>query len=355
MPVNGFNVFDGDGHVLEDDDELALYFEGTYANRRRVKALPILPALDGWSRGAMIAKDDPNRKYFYTDHKVWAECLADLGAEGTVLYPTAGLAHGLMRDVPFATAVATAYNNWLEDRYTRQDDRLYGAGLLPIQDVEAAIRELRRCARDRKRFPAMVLPTVTNLGRTYGDEYFWPLYREAEALGMVLALHGAPSEGFGFDHFTRYIASHTLEHPVPVFVQMTDMMFAGVFDAFPKLRFAFLEAGCSWVPFMMDRMDYEFDSMHGIAARKKLKQKPSDYFRHGESIWISLELGESSLKYVIDMIGSQRLVYASDYPHEPSYEDLTTDLPEFLADPAISAEAKSNIVYNNVKALYGIG
>ena len=355
MAHNGFKVFDGDGHVLENDDELAEYYEGEYADCMRWGCMGIFPGLDGWSRSPMLAKDDANRKYWHTDAAVWAECLSDIGAEGTVLYPTAALAHGLMRDVPFAVSTAIAYNNWLEDRYTRQDDRLYGAGVASVQDPEAAAAELRRCARDRKNFNAMVLPTVTNTGRTYGDEFFWPIFAAAEDCDMTIAFHGAPSEGFGFDHFSRYIASHTLEHPVPLFIQITDMMFAGVFDAFPKVRFAFLEAGCSWVPFMMDRMDYEYDSVHGVVTRKTLKKRPSDYFRDGESIWVAMELGEKSLKYVLDMIGSERIIYASDYPHEPSYEDLTTELPAFLSDPAYSDEVKANLVYNNTRSLYRIG
>ena len=316
--------------------------------------MPIFPGLDGWSRGPMIAKEDSNRKYWHTDAAVWSQCLADIGADGSVLYPTAALAHGLMRDVRFAVATAIAYNNWLEDRYTAKDERLYGAGVLAVQDPHAAAAELRRCAKDRKRFPAMVLPTVTKLGKTYGDEFFRPIFEAAAECDMALALHGAPSEGFGFDHFTRYISSHTLEHPVPLFINLTDMMFAGVFDAFPTVRFAFLEGGCSWVPFMMDRMDYEFDSMHGVIARKVLKKRPSDYFRDGESIWVAMELGERSLPHVVDMIGSERILYASDYPHEPSFEDLTTELPEFLKSDGISAEAKANIVNNNARRLYRI-
>ena len=354
MPVNGFDVFDADGHVLELDDELIEYYEGDLADRKRMKTMPIFPALDGWSRGPMIAKEDSNRKYWHTDAAVWSECLADIGADGSVLYPTAALAHGLMRDVPFAVATAIAYNNWLEDRYTARDGRLHGAGVLAVQDPPAAAAELRRCAKDRKRFPAMVLPTVTRLGKTYGDPFFWPIFEAAAECDMALALHGAPSEGFGFDHFTRYIASHTLEHPVPLFVNLADMMFAGVFDRFPTVRFAFLEGGCSWIPFMMDRMDYEFDSMHGIASRKELKKRPSDYFREGESIWVAMELGERSLPLVVDMIGSERIVYASDYPHEPSFEDLTTELPEFLASQSLSAEAKANVVNNNARRLYRI-
>ena len=354
MAHEGFSVFDGDGHVLENEDELAEYFEGDYANHIRHKTFSIFPGLDGWSRGPMLSKDDSNRKYWHTDAAVWSECLADIGAEGSVLYPTAALAHGLMRDVPFAIATATAYNNWLEDRYTRQDDRLFGAGVVPVQDPEAAAREIERAAKDRINFPAMVLPSVTSTGKTYGDEFFWPIFAAAERHDMVLAIHGAPSEGFGFDHFKQYIGSHALEHPVPLFIQLTDMMFACVFDEFPKLRFAFLEGGCSWVPFMMDRLDYEYDSIHGREARRRMKKRPSDYFREGENIWVSMELGESSLKYVIDMVGSERIIYASDYPHEPSMEDLTAELPAFLANPDFSDEVKSNLVYNNAKTLYRI-
>ena len=219
------------------------YYEGEHANKKRMTAMGIFPSLDGWSPNPMIAKEDTNRKYWHTDAKVWAECLTDIGAEGSVLYPTAALAHGLMRDVPFAVATATAYNNWLEDRYTRQDDRLYGAGVVAVQDPQAAANELRRCARDRKNFAAMVIPTVTKTGKTLGDKFFWPIYEAAEECDIALALHGAPSEGFGFDHFTQYIASHTLEHPVPIFINLTDMMFSGVFDAFPSCASPFSRGG----------------------------------------------------------------------------------------------------------------
>lgn len=354
MASNGFKVFDGDGHVLESDDELAQYYEGEYAGGKRMGGMPIFPSLDGWSRSPMLTKADSNRKYWHTDAGVWSECLSDLGAEGSVLYPTGALAHGLMRDVPFATATAIAYNNWLEDRYTRQDDRLYGAGVVPLQDPEAAARELRRCAKDRKNFAAVVLPTVTNTGKTLGHKDFWPIFEAAAECDMAVAMHGAPSEGFGFNHFTSYISNHTLEHPVPLFINITDMMFAGVFDAFPTVRFAFLEAGCAWVPFMMDRMDYEYDSVHGIEHRKTMKKRPSEYFQDGDHIWVAMELGEKSLKYVIDSCGSERIIYASDYPHEPTYEDMTAELPEFLENPDYSDEVKTNLVYNNARKLYGI-
>jgi predicted TIM-barrel fold metal-dependent hydrolase len=90
-----------------------------------------------------------------------------------------------MREIGFATATATAYNNWLEAEYTKKDKRLYGVGLMPIENPEGAIAEMRRCKQSRKNFVAMLLPSVTASGKTYGDPSFWPVYAEAERLGMV--------------------------------------------------------------------------------------------------------------------------------------------------------------------------
>ena len=356
MTKNSFPVFDSDGHVFENDDEIFEYYEGKYANQTRFKTFGLFPSLDGWSRGVIMGRSGQKRAYTHTNAEIWGEVLDKLGAEGSVLYPTAALAFGLMSDVDFAVATATAYNNWLEDRYTAKDSRLYGVGLMAIQDPKSAIEEMERCAKQRVNFVSMLLPSRTALGRTYGDEYFWPIYEAAERLNMPLAVHGGPSQGLGFDHwgFRPFAKVHTLEHPVPLFIQLTDIIMSGVFDAYPKLRIGFLEGGCTWVPFMMDRMDYEYGSILGIPVRNKIKRKPSEYIRDGDNFWVGFECGERNLKYTIDAIGSDRILYASDYPHEPSEEEILDELPEFLENPEYSDEVKENIVYNNAKRFYNI-
>jgi predicted TIM-barrel fold metal-dependent hydrolase len=347
-------VFDGDGHVLETDEQLDKYYEGNWKGSRRLAGMTIFPSLDGWSRSVQISEQDKGRKHWTSDAKIWGNMLDQMGVEGSVLYPTIALAYGLMREVGFATATATAYNNWLEAEYTKLDNRLYGVGLMPIENPEGAILEMRRCKQNRKNFVAMLLPSVTASGKTYGDPSFWPVYAEAERLGMVLALHGAPSQGFGFDHFRPFVKVHTLEHPVPLFVQLTDMMFSGVFEDFPKLRVAFLEGGASWVPFMMDRLDYEYDTVQGAEIRKKLRRKPSWYMTETDSFWVSCEMGERAIKYTVDMMGSERVIYATDFPHEPTEEKLMADIPEFMERKDLDAKAKANILYHNSKRLYGI-
>jgi predicted TIM-barrel fold metal-dependent hydrolase len=348
----GRPVFDCDGHVLESDKELVQYYEGKYEGLRLFNPFGIWPTLDGWARGFLFANEDANRKYTYTDAAIWGEMLDILGLEGSVLFPTAGLACGLISDFEWATVTATAYNNWLEDRYTAKDERLYGVGMLPIQNPAAAARELARCAKDRIRFPACLLPSQTCLGKTYGDEFFRPIFAAAAEYDMPLAIHGAPSRGLGFDHFTEFARVHALEHPFPLMINLTDMIFSGLFDDYPNLRISFLEGGCSWVPFMMDRLDYEYDAIQGAKARERLKKRPSEYIAEGENFWVSVELGEKGLKYAVDAIGSERIMYASDYPHEPTEEDLAADLPDFLADSDYSDTVKTNVVYKAAKRFY---
>ncbi len=354
MNANDFRVFDADGHCLEIDDELAEHYEGAYKSGRRSKTWSLFPSLDGWSRGFMIQRDDGTRRYMHTDAVVWGEIIDELKIEGTVVYPTAGLGFGLMVDVTFATATATAYNNWLEERYCKLDRRIYGAGLLPIQDPVAAAKEVERCAKQRVNFPVGLICSRNGMRRTLGDSFFDPIYEAAERLGMPLALHGAPSGGLGFDNFDMFVKVHTLEHAVPIFIHITDMIFSGVFDRFPNLRIAYLEAGASWVPWMMDRLDYEYQGMMGSRVRQRIKMRPSEYFR-GDNMWFSLELEEKhGLKYTLDAIGSERLFYASDYPHEPKDSEMRHELEEFLENDAIPAEARQNIVYNNAMNFYGL-
>jgi predicted TIM-barrel fold metal-dependent hydrolase len=354
MSTLGFRVFDADGHVLEVDDELVEHYEGDYKQSRRQRTWSIFPSLDGWARGVVIYREDGGRKYMHTDAKVWGEIIDMLGLEGTVVYPTAALGFGLGTDVGFSVATATAYNNWLEERYTKLDPRIHGAGLLPIQDPQAAVKELERCAKDRVRFPVGLLTSRMAMAKSYGDPYFYPIFEAAERLNYPLALHGAPSRGLGFDHFDEFAKVHTLEHAVPIFIHITDMIFSGVFDRFPNLRVAFLEAGASWVPWMMDRLNYEYYSIFGGKVRARLKKEPAEYFK-GDNMWFSLELDEHiGLKYVLDAIGSDRLFYASDYPHEPKEAGMKGELHEFLEDESIPRDARQNIVYNNAMRFYGL-
>jgi uncharacterized protein len=340
-----YPIIDADGHVLEKDYELADFLEGRYREMKRNETYGFFPSLDGWHRGFSAAGKEVD-----VPASRWLGFLDELGVDMSVLYPTAGLALGLIQDHNWACGVARAYNNWVAARYTRESARLKAVALLPVQVPEEAAKELER-AKDLG-LVAGLLPAVTVLHKGYGHKDFDPIYRAAERLDMPLAVHGAPSRGMGFDFFDKFIQVHTLEHPFAILIQFTHMIYEGVFERFPKLRVAFLEAGSGWLPYMMDRMDEEYEKPHKSGA-PALKKKPSDYIRSGQ-VWATCEVEERALIQVLRQFNPRCLMWPSDYPHERLPDMFKRDIPEFLAREDLSDAEKKMILYDNPKRFYNL-
>ena len=133
-------------------------------------------------------------------------------------------------------------------------------------------------------------------------------------LNVGLAFHGgirASQRMHG--RFGSFIAVHTLAFPLECMVALTGYIYSGAPEQFPKLRIAALEASCGWVPFLMDRMDEEFE-IRGKREAPLLKRKPSEVLTSGQ-FYCAFELEETTLPYVAERIGSDKLLYSSDYPH----------------------------------------
>lgn len=99
-------VIDADGHIYENHEEIEEYFEGKYRGMRRARAYPLFPSLDGWPRGLGAGRPD---KVTETKPEDVIKFVDNMGFDSTVLYPTAGLAIGLVQDPTWAKAVSRAY------------------------------------------------------------------------------------------------------------------------------------------------------------------------------------------------------------------------------------------------------
>ena len=345
--MDNIPVIDADGHVLENEKEIELYFEGDYKGVKRSGVFSLFPSLDGWPRGFVRGLD----KISSTPVKVWIDFIdkAKLGA--AVLYPTAGLSFGLIQDPDWACVVARAYNNWLYDRFCKIDSRLKGVAILPVHNPKEAVAELRHAVTEQK-MVAGLLPAVTMLNKGYGHSDFYPIYDEAQKLNVPLAVHGAVSRGLGFDFLQTMSMIHTLEHPIAQMIQLTSVVLDGVFDVFPKLRMGFLEAGAGWIPYMMDRMDEKF---HIDRKRKHfpLSKLPSEYFKTG-NIYATCETDEKILDAVVREMGEDFIMYPTDFPHEREAGEFAKDIPEFLERPDLSESAKKKILSENAKRFYAM-
>ena len=331
---------DADGHIFEGD-AFRRYIEPPYDRRQTLAA-------GGDSFDRTMNGEIP--QFMDTTAEKWLEVMDEGGLDKTVLFPTAGLSVGFIREPDFAAAFCRAYNTFMSEEFIKVSPRLHAVALLPLQDVEEAVRELRRAVTELRMVGAML---ATDGPWLLGDPKFDPLYREAQRLGTMVGLHaGGSLRGRGFEEYlvNRFIQSHTLAHPGAQMRHMVSMVLEGVPEKFPDLKIAFLEAGCTWVPFLMDRMDENF-AFRGYREAPLLKKKPSEYVA-GPNIFVSCEPEERLLPESMRIIGEDCVMYASDWPHwDNSYPE---SLHELEAREDLSPEQKRKILVDNPRRLYGL-
>ena len=230
-----------------------------------------------------------------------------------VLYPSYGLCAPSLEDPAFAAGFARFYNEWIADFCKQGQGRLAGVAVVPIEHGEVAI-DIMREARDMGLVAAMIPPALRtrNLDHPDLDRF----YAAAEGLDMPLGIHGAPGihlPKIGVDRFDNYIQVHCISFPFDQMTAMTALVSGGVFDRHPNLRVAFLEAGVGWVPYFIDRMHEHYEK-RGDWIPNGWRRDPQEYLDAG-NIWVTCEPEEPILPGVVDVLGADFIMFASDYPH----------------------------------------
>jgi hypothetical protein len=124
----------------------------------------------------------------------------------------------------------------------------------------------------------------------------------------------------------------------------------GVLDRFPRLRVVFLEAGCGWLPYWVDRIDEHYEKRREEFSH--LRGKPSEYLADGR-VFVSCDPDERELAHVVGMMGAGNVVYASDYPH---WDALFPGSVAAVADRTDLAERdKRSILADNARRLMRLG
>jgi uncharacterized protein len=279
------------------------------------------------------------------------------GIDAAVLYPSFGLfalaTDGL--DPGLALAICQAYNDWLAKFCATDPLRLKGVAMVPRQDPAGAASEARRAVRDLSMVGVFVRPNVVD-GHTLDDERYDVMYGALEELGVPLGLHEGGKAGHpqaGADRFSDLEMQHICTHPLEQMCAAVSLVYGGVLDRFPSLRVVFLEAGCGWVPFWLERMDEHHDNAlaRNFGGTRKRELRPSEYFQR--QCYVSANADETLLADVAARIGTDRIVFSSDYPHPDAPFPHAVD--EFLALEDLSGEQKRMILWDNTARLYQLG
>jgi len=374
---DGFKVIDADRHVLEPSDLYARYLPEKFRGRVRIEGpnqtvryVDGEPVSDSERRPGRVTQDFG---YIFSSSQRWRETFADAlaarfdpasnlrdmdreGIDVSVLFPTLGL-YIMWRDnidPELSAAICRAYNSWLAEYCSYDKKRLHGVALIPLQDPARALTELRH-AREKLGLVGIFWRPNKLCGRTLSSPDYFPIYEAASELGAVVCVHeGArtvlPQAGADrYSEFGRHVACHPLEQMLACLNLCAD----GVLEKFPRLKVAHLESGCGWVPFWLERMDEHWEhESHGSA--RTTKEKPSFYFKR--QCWVSCEAGEELAPVVVEHVGADYLVVATDYPHSDAigkFPELTVGA--LSANHKLSVQTRRKILWDNPARLYGLG
>ncbi len=334
---DAIKVIDSDAHVRDLDEFIRPYLAEPFRSRT-AGFLPREP-YDRNLGGTLGQRA--------TRHEERLSAMDRQEIDSAVLYPTSGLGIGHIREPAYQAALCRAYNDYIAD-YCKVSSRLKAVANLPIYSPEEAAKELNRSVTKLGLVGAQLVAQAHN--KNLGSKEFHPLYEEAQRLGVPLAIHAFGGDEAGSEIFDQFICIHTTGHPFPVLRQLTGMVFGGIPELFPKLKLAYLEIGCGWIPYWLERMDEEWEK-RGKAEAPLCKKKPSEYLTNGQ-IYYNCEPDEKITGYVVGEIGSESLMYASDYPHW----DMTWPDSAILIwqREDLSREAKENILANNAKRFYNL-
>ncbi|MFP6782616.1 MAG: amidohydrolase family protein [Gammaproteobacteria bacterium] len=371
FPYSG--TIDADGHVLEPPDLWENYLEERYRQRalrirvddRGYEYLEIDGRISERSNdgslgtlGAMGSDDmrpHPDRRY--ADNFPFGAC--DLGErlslldqenlDKALLYPTLGLLWECeLTDPELSLAYVRAYNRWIADFCRDSGGRLVPIAQLTLLDPAGSAQELERAIKDGCR--GGWVNSFNHNRVIHGDPKHDVLFAKCVELDVPLAMHPtliphAPAEGI-FDWPDRGRGWGEALWLRAVMQQAFISFFSlGTFERFPDLRLGVLEVGSGWVGSFLDRMDAFTTSL------KAKRSSATEIFRR--QCFISGDPDETAAPHVIDHVGADCFMWATDYPHPDHPHTWVDDLTRY-AD-TLQASTRAKVLGDNVRRIYKLG
>ncbi len=232
----------------------------------------------------------------------------------------------------------------------RATQRLKVGALVPLQDPELAAEEAR-FAVERLEAVTLVLPSQPINGRTIYDRAYDPLWETAQELDVAISFHGIHAgynELLGTRYLDNLVLGHAAGQPVELMLCLGGVLTGGVLSRFPRLRMAFLEGNCAWLPWWLWALDERWEKW-GERQHFAQEASPSELFRR--QCFVSVEPDEDLARHVVAELGDENLVISTDWPHDDSAYPCSMD--HFLARD-LSEQAKRRILWDNCASLYDL-
>lgn len=384
--ITSYPVIDADGHVFDGEEVWQTYLEKEF--RHRIKVVkpndfpetehfflidgdpvpPFFPIEGRFPVGAgslvrHTRKHEglPGIKNIYEGATDPQTRLRDMDWEGRdvdILFPSIILFLLTIRDPQLAAAMCRAYNNWVADFCKADPDRLKAVAVVPLQDMALAVEEAKRAVKELGTVGVMCPAAYHD--KNLDDPLLHPFFDACQSLDMPLCLHVVAEIDAdlkyppGNERYKQFPLWHAWCKSISHMNALACVIGGGVLDEFPKLCFAFMETGVGWVPYWLEKLEENIETFrrelpHLKTPINRLKMLPQEYLKAGR-LYFECDCDEATLPFVAELIGDDKILYASDYPHfDARFPDSVKAISERTT---LSESAKRKILGANAARFY---
>ena len=257
-------------------------------------------------------------------------------------------------------ACVQIYNDWQTEWASADSRRLLPITSLPFWDVDASVKEIRRCAAMGHK-GILFTGDPQSLGQPFlGDPQWTPVWEVAVELDLPISFHigsGNMEMGLLQEKINSYgkMAAFT-ELSVDIFLkngmQLNDLIMSGVLARHPDIKFISVESGIGWIPFVLEALDYQFVGNDVAEEHPEFDMLPSEYF--ARNIYACYWFEQIAPRRLIDKVGADNILFETDFPHPTSLygDEVHERIKGGLSDCEASVQRK--ILWENGQKLYKV-
>jgi predicted TIM-barrel fold metal-dependent hydrolase len=270
------------------------------------------------------------------------------GIQAEVLFGILG-ASARLNDGPAATEMMRIYNDWLADFCDCRPERFAGLASIPNHDVAAAVAEIERVVK-RGALRGLEVANSWDMKPLFDPDWD-PLWRAVAESGLPLHFHTIGTQRPDFESMPtlqgrQAHAVYITGFQLGMARILMEIIYSGVLETYPSLHVVIAESGIGWIPYLLERMDLEWEEQYKDLT---LKMKPSAYWhRQCRATYQSDEIGLR----LLDILGEDNIMWGSDFPHP---DGVWPDSQSFIERELghLPEATRHKLVCGNAAKLYG--
>jgi predicted TIM-barrel fold metal-dependent hydrolase len=270
------------------------------------------------------------------------------GIQAEVLYGILGAAQRL-NDWEAATEMMRIYNEWLAEFCGAYPYRFAGIASIPNHDMEAAVAEVHRVA-ERGAVRGLEVSLTLEMKPLF-DPHWNPLWHAASEAKIPVHFHTIGGKKPDLESMPPLQARQAFAVFITGFQlnmanKVMELIYGGVFEAYPELTVVIGESGIGWIPYVLEHMDLEWEEQFKDLT---LKMKPSEYWRR--QCYATYQSDPVGLR-LIDLLGEDTIMWGSDFPHPDGvWPDSQSFIERELA--GVPEATRRKLICDNAARLYG--